>query len=342
MRKACALGAALLSAVLGSCASLGGSSAGPPLILKGTVDPLALLDPGASAYLRLEGESALLLAPALVPAEAASSLAPLLRRTEVLAVGFYSRSARGDEGPGATMDFQAALVGAYPFRLISLGIGVDRRWKREGGSLRDPKSGIRATFPGPRLALASNADLEGMIERVRSVAESPLPPRIGVLGPSAVLLWVPDPLGGLVSALGLGKGAIPLRGFALMASKRDVPAAPDPRPAEPIGCGPAEDGARGGRGRASHQAEGARDVRYAIRATFLMSDPSSARLFRPALRLAWYALARSVFGAEAGPFLAADFALDGDLYSSSEIELSAAGLSEVLSSVAAAAAPLVP
>ena len=63
---------------------------------------------------------------------------------------------------------------------------------------------------------------------------------------------------------------------------------------------------------------------YDATIVFLMKDAESARVYRPVLRLAWYGMARLLFGDGAEGALAASFTVDGDEYRASGVRLSGA------------------
>jgi hypothetical protein len=74
---------------------------------------------------------------------------------------------------------------------------------------------------------------------------------------------------------------------------------------------------------------------YDATVAFLMSDAESARIFRPALRLAWYALARGLLGEDADEALGLAFALDGEVYWARGARISARALAEALARIKA-------
>ena len=298
-----ALAASTLAALAAIVAALS-SGCATPIAVKNGVDPLAILEPGLAAYIRIEGEAARRLLPAFLAEEDAASLAPLLARTRVAAVGIGraapvppetgapSGGASSANAPART--FEAALAGDFPFRRASFALASSRAWKREGKAYVHAASGIRATVPASGLVLASTESTEPLVARAIESGTSPLPPRLAELaglsedlGPAGqagaagarpeLLLWLPDPFASLAPASGPDGGLeIPSRGLFMAAS-------------------PGEAGS------------------YLATVAFLMSDADSARIFRPALRLGWYLVARSLLGDAAGTALGARFALDGEL-----------------------------
>jgi len=288
MRRDLRYGANVVRALSVGLSALLAASCATPIKVREGIDPLDLLEPGLSAYLRVEGDAARRLLPAALPEEEAASLEPLLRRTRAAAIGL------GEVARARVLE--AALVGDFPFRGSSFALATNRAWKREGKSYFHADSGIRATVAAPGLVLASTLAVEPLLARASDPSPSPLPPRLAELaglssvaaGPAGttgaataakpeILLWLPDPFARLAPASGPDGGLqIPSRGLLIAASS---------------------DGAGS----------------YLATVAFLMGDADSARIFRPALRLAWYLLARSLLGESAGPALGARFALDGEL-----------------------------
>jgi len=287
---------ALLAAwtlILSSCAA--------PLVLEKSVDPLELLAPGELAYLRMDGATARLLAPALVPAGEGRALSPLLERTSTLALGLGLPT---DKGPS----FDAAFLGSYPYRSAALALGGNSAWKREALGYYDAKEGLRVALPGPGLVLATTRDLQPLLERAREPGANPLPPRFAAAAGTGLALWVPDPFDRLAEALfGMSLQA-PVRGLFLSAREAAPGAAP----------GAAGSAAGGG-------------AVYEVSVVFLMKDAESAGSYRPLLRLAWYGLSRYLLGEGAGPMLAAKFSLEGETYASAPFELDSGTLAAAVS-----------
>jgi len=273
------LGAALCAAQLVGCAS--------SLRVGASADPLAILDPGALAYVRLTGEAARAFVPHLLPPSRAASLEPLLARTRSLAAGV-----------GPADSFGAALVGDYAFGKASLMLGNGGDWKRNGNTYVDRLTGLRVAIPGPDLVVTGSGDLEPLVARAKTPGPSPLPPRLEALSGKQVLIIAPHPFDGLASAM-LGEPLeVPVLSFVIAAD--------------------AEESARQG------------EATYLATVAFAMRDAEAARIYRPILRLAWYAIARGLFaeGAERG--LAADFTLDGDLFVAHGVELTASAMANAM------------
>ncbi len=284
-RGALALAAGLAATMAAGCAV--------PLKIAATADPLAILGSGAMAYLRLSGAASRELAPSLLPAAEAKSLAPLLARTRVLALALGAM-------PGSEADappIRACLIGDYPFRSAALSLGADPGWKREKAGYFNARLGLRAALPGPNLVLASSGALEPLLAAAREPGPSPIPAQLSGPAGRELALWLPEPFSGLVASL-LGEAMdVPARGLLVSAS--------------PLAEG-------GG---------------YDAAIVFLMEDADGARVYRPALRLAWYAIARSFFGDEADAALGATFSAEGNAYGASGVRLSGVALARVLAAL---------
>ncbi|MDP3178477.1 MAG: hypothetical protein Q8M76_11285, partial [Spirochaetaceae bacterium] len=193
----------------------------------------------------------------------------------------------------------AALVGDYAFAGASLMLGNGGDWKKTGIYYLDRRTGLRVALPGPDLVVTGSGELEPLVARATAPGPSPLPLRLEALSGRQILIIAPHPFDGLATAL-LGEPMeVPALSFVIAAS--------------------AEEPARQG------------ETTYLATVAFAMRDAEAARIYRPILRLAWYAIARGLFaeGSELG--LAADFSLDGDVFVAHGIELSASGLARAMS-----------
>jgi hypothetical protein len=281
----CATVAAALLSV--SCAA--------PIKIGASVDPLAILEPGALAYARLSGQAARDLAPALVPASELASLKPLLAHTRLVALGLGSLSVQA--GTEATA-FQAVLIGDYPFRAASLSLGTSAGWKREKSAYFNAALGLRAAVPGPSLVIASTGPIEGLLAAAKAPGPSPIPERLSALASRELLLWAPQPFSGLGAAM-LGEAMeVPARGLLIAAS-------PTAREAG----------------------------YYEATIVFVMDDADSVRIYKGALRLAWYGIAKSLFGDDAEAALAFPFVADGNLFTASGLPLSGDSLGRVIAAL---------
>jgi len=303
MKRACPSRPSLLLllftiVLLASCAA--------PLKIGASVDPLALLEGGSLAYARLSGDAARELAPSLFPAPELASLKPLLARTRVIALGMGSAPPAGGAGvpfaPTQALQataFQAALVGDYPFRTASLSFGASPDWKREKSDYYNAKLGLRATVPGPSLLLASSGPIEGLLAAARAPGPSPIPQELSALASRELLLWAPEPFGGIAAAM-LGESMeVPARGLLIAAS----PMAGD----------------------AGY---------YDAAIVFVMDDANALRIYKSALKLAWYGMARALFGDEAESALSLPFSAEGNLYMITGLRLSRESLGGVIAALA--------
>ncbi|MGA2546683.1 MAG: hypothetical protein ABSF43_09060 [Rectinemataceae bacterium] len=287
-------------AVICACtvAALSAAGCAAPVRFEASADPLGVLESGSMVYARLSGAAARELAPKALSAAQAKALGPVLARTRLVALGIGSLSAiGGTEAPA----FQACLIGDYPFRAAVLSLGNDPAWKREKTGFFNAGLGLRASVPGPGIVLASSGKLEGLLASAKNPGPSPIPPKLAELSSRELVLWVPEPFSGLVAAF-LGEAMdLPARGFIISAS----PIAPPLDATASV-----------------HD--------YEATIVFLMKDADSARIYRPALRLAWYGIARFLSGDEGESALSAAFSLDGDMYRASGVVLSGAALARAL------------
>jgi len=272
-----------------------------PIRVDEGVDALALVGPDAVIYARMGVSEARLLVPYLVPADQAEALDPLFDRTDCLALGIGLRD--GAVSSASLEHFDAAFLGDFPFRTASLALSADRSWKREGKGFYNEHAGIRAAIPGPRLLLASSGRLESLIENAKSPGPSPLPPRLTPLASAPIVLWAPEPFSNLVASL--------------IDEEMDVPALGLLVAAEPL----------------AGSGSGDLPLLYEAEVVFLMSDAESARIFRPALRVAWYGIARALFGDEAESALGLNFSLEADVYRASGARFSLSALASALEKI---------
>jgi hypothetical protein len=286
----CACAAALHIAA--SCAA--------PLKIASSVDPLALLEDGSLAYARLSGQAARDLAPSLFPAAELASLKPLLARTRIIALGLGSSPAAigAESRPGPAPAFQAALIGDFPFRTASLAFGTSPDWKREKSAYFNAKLGLRATVPGPSLLLASSGPIEGLLAAAKAPGPSPIPERLSGLASRELLLWAPEPFGGIAATM-LGEAMeVPARGLLIAAT--------------PL---PGDEGS------------------YETTIVFVMDDANALRIYKGALKLAWYGMAKALFGDEAESALSLPFSSDGNLFMVSGLPLSRESLGRVVAAL---------
>ena len=330
--------AACLALLLASCAA--------PLRYATPVDPLAIMPRDAMVYLRLGRAPLGDLSPALLGSLAPSApsskyLRSMLGKTETAAVAVYPASPEpGQARPGSLPRFEAVLVGDYPYRSATFALRQDRQWKKDGRgrALVAPAQGLGLSFPGPGIALATSdggqvagddaatapgdadrgadieASVEALIDRLLVPGASVIPARLSALCDSDIVVWVPDPFGELAGEL-FGSDAaadidIPAVGVLLAADRIDGDAA-----------GTTADSATGG------------EPAYELTVVFLMRNEEDARTFRPAVRLAWYGLSRTMLPGEAGA-ASLRFELSGDAVTASGLRIRASSIASALATLA--------
>jgi hypothetical protein len=281
-----------------SAAAILAASCAAPLKISSSADPLGILGPDDVAYLRLSGKACRELAPSILGEADRKAASQLLDRTRIAAIGL-ERKAPGGSGMG----FEAALIGDYPFRAASLSLGSNPDWKKRGSSFYNARLGLLAEVPGPSLLLAesaafsdagSEAGLEGLKAAAKAPHPSPIPPKLSALASREILLWAPRPFSGLAAAILDEEMEVPAAGLLIAAS----PSAPN-----------AED--------------------YEVKVVFAMDEASGTRIYKAALKVAWYALAKELFGDEAETALQASFAAEGELFSA-DLSLSRQALGRVV------------
>lgn len=260
-------------------------SCATPIRLSTSIDPLSLLAADCLAYARVSGSVARDLAPDFLGAPGAAAAKEILARTRIVALGL------GQSGGGGEDSLQAILVGDYPFRAASLSLGASREWKREKASFYNERFGLRAAVLGPSLVVASKGPIEGLIEaaataQASGAVPSPIPPRLSGLDSAELVLWVPDPFKSLEGETD-GEGAsMPTRGLLIAAS----PSAAD-------------------------------KGEYVAVVAFLMDGPESVKIYKPLLRLAWYAIASEYLSDDTGAVPRANFAANGEVYAAEGVVL---------------------
>ncbi|HOX47640.1 MAG TPA: hypothetical protein P5165_11300 [Spirochaetia bacterium] len=293
-RAAARASAAALAAVilLGGCAAR--------IRYETPVDPLAVLAGDAFLYARIRGPSLALLAPALLPEEEARAIAPLIARSRELGLALTPPGEPG-ERPG----LEGLLVGDYPFRSASFALSGDGAWKREGPGYANAAAGVRVALPGPTVVLAASGPIEPLVARLKAPGPEPIPARLAPLAGREVVLYAPLPFDRLAESLLGERLDIPARGLILAAERAGaVPGAPE-------GAGS--------------------EAAYDLALAFLMEDEDSARIYKGAARLAWYALVRSLFPEEAEAILSRRIEAEGDLVAAAGIRVRASSLAGALS-----------
>ena len=163
---------------------------------------------------------------------------------------------------------------------------------------------MRAAVPGPGLVLATSGTLEPLLAAAATPGDSPIPRGLETPGSADLAIWIPEPFSGLVARLYGEAMDVPARGLLI-----------EGRP----------------EARASGQTGPLADGVYVLRVVFLMTDADSARIFRPALKLAWYGFSKAFLGNDAEAALGAAFSLNGNTYSAEGIRVSSAAIASALS-----------
>jgi hypothetical protein len=283
----------LLNILSLAAAALLTASCATGLKLVATADPLGILSPGASAYARLDGATARSLLPRLgLPPSDAKRLKSALERTRLVALAVGGYEASQASAPTRVPTLQACLLGDYPLAAAAFTLGLDPSWKREKDGYFNAKLGLRAALPGPGLVLASTASLSPLLASARAPGPSPIPASLEPLCDKSLILWAP--FSGLSKEI-LGEDVdLPLVGLLVAA---------DPLPSGD----------------------------FEATVAFLATDPDSGRIFRPAVRLAWYAIARYLAGDSGQQAPAADFVLDGSEYKAEGVRISSGQIAGALS-----------
>lgn len=260
-------------------------SCAAPIRLSTSIDPLALLAKDRIAYARVSGGVARDLAPELMSAADLDAAKEILARTRIVALGL------GQSGGDGTDSLQAILVGDYPFRAAALSLGANRAWKREKSSFYNARLGLRAAVPGPALVVVSKGSIDGLLEAAAAsqtpeAPPSPIPSRLSSLTSAELVLWVPDPFASLAGKAAGDGMDVPSRGLLIAASPS-----------------------------AANKGE------YDATVAFLMDSPESVKIYKPLLKLAWYATASGFFADEKGAIPRADFVSEGEVYAAEDVVL---------------------
>lgn len=337
--------AACLALLLASCAA--------PLRYATPVDPMAVLPRDATVYLSLGRASLGDLAPALLDslgpsASSSKYLRSMLEKTETAAVAVFAAPREtGQAQPGNPPRFEAVLMGDYPYRSATFALRQDRQWKKDGRgrALVSTAQGLGLSLAGRGMVLVTSdggqapgnatagstaggaadsggdpgreaaieGSIEALVDRLLLPGASVIPPRLSALCDSDIVVWAPDPFGKPAACL-LGSEAagdidIPAVGV-LLAAKRAADAATG-------------EAATAGGGEAV----------YELAIVFLMRNEEDARTFRPAIRLAWYGLSRSLLPGEA-EVAPLRFELTGDAVAAAGLRVKASSIASALTMVA--------
>lgn len=294
LSRAAFIAAPLCAAILSALCAI---SCAAPLRIEASVDPLALLDPDDLVYARLSGSAALEVASEMLPPAELKQLRPMLERTRTLAIGLRAlpSTEEASKGESRLPAFQAALIGDYPFRAASLSLGTKKGWERGKSAFYNARLGLHVAMPGPSLVLVSTESPDPLIARAAAGGTSPLPERFSGFASRELVVWAPEPFKALAARILGEEMELPVRGLFIATSPNAS--------------------VKGG---------------YEGFVAFLMTDERSARIFKPALRLAWYGLAGYLLGDASGEAMSRPLVQEGDLCLVSGLPLSPSRIAAAL------------
>jgi len=331
-----------IKALSGLSLALAFAGCAAPLRFTRAIDPLSVMSADADLYLRLSGRAARDLAPVLLKPAQARSLSVILDRTDTIALAFFGsrpgRAAMTDSGlqafaktpiPNnssslAGLSFEAVLMGEFPAGQISFGLSTSRGWKRASSGFVNEGDGLGVSIPGRDVVLTASdsagAGPEAALSRLTANLEeailatrpSPLPARLepfaAAEGGRELVLWAPDPFARLLPDFLGGDSILPLKGVLLTASRagttgRDGAATPT-----------------------DNKAALGEEELFEATLVFLMDGERSARIFKPAAGLAWYAIAKTLFPELPALSRGVSFSTDGDALVTGGIRIPLSGL----------------
>lgn len=227
--------------------------------------------------------------PLFLSADQVKALEPLKQGLRGAALAILPRPS--SDPPGGLPPFEAALVGDLPIFRAKLALAFSRDWRLRKGIWTNASLGLGLAFPRKGLIVLASGSPQGLLDRLASGALGPFPPALAGLSAKDMATWLPDPFGRL--------------GVALLGERLDIPA-------EGILV-----------------AATVKDGGYDVALAFQMRDADSARVYRPAARIAWFALARLLWPGEAG-LASPRFELEGRAIVARNLALSETGLAAAL------------
>lgn len=253
------------------------------------LDPAALVDPSATIIIRMNRPILDKVLPLFLTPGQVKALEPLKRGLSVAALAVLPRPSTG--APGGLPPFEAALVGDLPVFQAKLALAFSRDWRLRKGIWTNSGLGLGLAFPRRGLIVLASGSPEALLSRLASGAPGPFPPALAELSAKDMASWLPDPFGRLGESLLGERLDIPAEGILVAAKVKD-----------------------GG---------------YEVSLAFQMRDPDSARIYRPAARIAWFALARLLLPGEAG-LASPRFDLEDRAIIARNLALSETGLASAL------------
>jgi hypothetical protein len=275
--------------LLASCSTMPKAGSPAAASVTGGLDPSALVDPGAAIIMRADRAILDRLLPVLLGKDQAGALAPLEKGLKVASLALLRREG-GAAAPGLPA-FEAAFVGDFPVFRAKLALAFNKDWRLRKGIWTNSSLGLGLAFPRRDLIVLASGSPEALIERLKSGRPVPFPPALGELSDRQLACWIPDPFGRL--------------GLALLGERLEIPS----------------DGIL--------MAANLKDGGYSAALAFQMRDAEAARVYRPAARLAWFALSRFLLPGEAG-IASPRFELQDRAIVAGDIAISESGLSGAL------------
>ncbi len=227
--------------------------------------------------------------PLFLSAGQVKALEPLKKGLSGAALAILPRPSSGS--PGGLPPFEAVLEGDLPIFRAKLALAFSRDWRLRKGVWTNAALGLGLAFPGKGLIVLASGSPQGLLTRFASGAPGPFPPALAELSAKDMAFWLPEPFGRL--------------GLALLGERLDIPAE---------GILVSAQAKEGG---------------YEVSLAFQMRDPDSARIYRPAARIAWFALARLLLPGEPG-LASPRFELEGRTVIARNLALSETGLATAL------------
>lgn len=275
-------------------AALAMGCAGLPSRMPTEPDPVFYLPRGAALYARLTRAALGDLAPSILPGDSAASFVSLMERTRTAAIGTTPAGPSG-------MNYDLAIVGDYSRNTVNLALSVNPEWRKDGPAFVNDPSGIQVAAPADKLILARSVGDTGpgdpeadrgsansLSQRLRNfdpAGSSPLPPRFAAPYGGDLFIWIPDPFTAFAAYLPRDDFDIPILGIYILAKRLE----------------------------SSNEAG---SPEYLSSISFVMADSEAARIYRPSLKFAWFALSRAFLGEgdASAKEIEARFAVEGDSY----------------------------
>lgn len=261
----------------------------PPNPGESGLDPSSLVDPGALMVIRADKAIIDSLLPLFLSKDQVKALEGLGGGLKLAALAILPRKEASP--PGGLPPFEAALMGRFPTFKAKLALSLSRGWKHRAGIWTNAELGLGLAFPRKDLVLVASGSPKGLVARLAEIRQGPFPADLKDLSSRALACWIPDPFGRL--------------GEALLGERLDIPA-------EGILI-----------------AADLKESSYTATLAFQMRDSEAARVYRPAARLAWFALSRYLLPGRPG-LGSVRFEIRDRALIAQDLVLDAADLSEVL------------